>query len=169
MNTNQLKTLVSNYNQLTAYCDALFQRVYRTYNNDMKCSKGCAECCRLETVVPLEAFIIEEYLTQNELEIKNNDPGYCVFLHQKSCQIYPVRPIICRTHGLILYDSEEKTIKRSCELNFLNTDFESASYEHMLDELLISKNLIKLNLAFQQITGKQLNGERVFLKNIINW
>lgn len=82
------------------------------------CTKGCHLCCRQSVnVYTSEAAVIGAYCKENGIEISKEylkkqlmfgwkeiakkDCGWCVFLKNGECSIYPVRPIACRNHFVI--------------------------------------------------------------------
>jgi Fe-S-cluster containining protein len=152
---HQLNQLLENYRNLCRYCDGFFSIILEKYPAEMKCRKGCSTCCELESVTQIEASVIADYLTTQNPVIEPGNSGSCIFLRNGLCQIYPVRPIICRTHGLILYDSEAQNLLSTCSLNFPQTDLNQFEIEDALDSLKITENLIRLNLAFDKINGKR--------------
>lgn len=171
--TTQLSTLFAHYDRLCQYCDALFQQTYQAFPTEMQCQKGCAECCALETVVPLEAAVISVYLDsldpieRNRVFSKNPVSTSCVFLSSTQiCLIYPVRPLICRTHGLpIAYP--DRTDLDACPLNFANIDLTQIDRQYVLDAENITTNLLRLNLAYALLRGDpDRSGERVPLRTI---
>ncbi|GAK58450.1 hypothetical protein U27_05424 [Candidatus Vecturithrix granuli] len=169
----QLSMLLDRYHALCQYCDDLFQRTVQTYRSQIQCAKGCVECCLLETVVPLEASVIAAYLQSTPairgqlcLSDQQQD-SYCVFLNNQVCLIYPVRPIICRTHGLPIRYSEHEGID-VCPLNFNNDDLTEIEEEFVLDADVITTNLLRLNLAFCLLTATaETAGERVSLQSLM--
>lgn len=83
----------------------------------LACARGCSSCCFTElSVSPVEAASIREWLQGQEgfpEEVGEGPaetppgpaslrgPAPCAFLDRSgSCALYPVRPLICRTHGL---------------------------------------------------------------------
>lgn len=84
----------------------------------VSCSKGCHFCCRQNVhVYKAEADVIAEYCREHGIEIPKNyleeqmqygwrelaktEVGWCVFLKNGECSIYPVRPISCRNYFVI--------------------------------------------------------------------
>jgi hypothetical protein len=172
-NKSSLATLVGQYQRLCQYCDDLFAATFHTFRLHIKCAKGCASCCILETVTSLEASMISSYLESSEwasippaFDPAASTSTQCVFLHQNLCLIYPVRPIICRTHGLpILYP--EQGID-TCPLNFSEIDLTSIDPKFLLDADRITQNLMRLNLAFCLIMHQpDIAGDRIPLQHII--
>jgi Fe-S-cluster containining protein len=171
--TSRFSTLITQYKTLGQYCDNAFAATFHAYRAHMHCVKGCASCCLLETVVPLEAYVIDLYLQSlgsSVATFSTKHPEYrgekCVFLDSNACTIYPVRPIICRTHGMpILYPDQEGI--DVCPLNFSQYDFASLDPKHLLDAGVITENLMRLNLAFCIMTGQtETANERIPLHSI---
>jgi uncharacterized protein len=150
----QMTTLISQYQRLCQYCDDLFAATLQAFRTHMCCAPGCATCCVLETVTPLEADIIAGYLASHplaplaELSAGNKpEPGLCVFLEDNRCSIYPVRPIICRTHGMPLRYPAQPGID-ACPLNFTEFNLSTLAPQDVLDTERITHNLMRLNLAY---------------------
>jgi hypothetical protein len=168
-----LNTLLTQYQKLCEYCDKVFAATYEAFRPYIRCSKGCAACCTLETVTPLEAYMIASYLTSlppQTLSVLSNTghhaPDWCIFLDQNECLIYPVRPIICRTHGLPMTYPDQPGI----DICPLNTELDVASIDQrfLLDAEAITMNLMRLNLAFCMLTQQtETAGERVPLHWLI--
>lgn len=175
MNKNSsLSTLITQYQTLCQYCDDMFTATFHAYHPHMQCAKGCASCCLLETVVPLEAFMITSYLKNSAFHYvtAGSDQGNqvetrCVFLNKDICSIYPVRPIICRTHGLPLIYPEKQAIE-TCPLNFTEIDLRSIEKKFLLDVESITVNLLRVNLAFCFLTQQtETAGDRIPLQRLI--
>lgn len=155
-NTVSLNHLITQYQTLCQYCDEFFTRTYETFRSHMRCAKGCASCCMLETVAPLEAFMISEYLkslSDFTLPPPSVESGEipCVFLHDDVCTIYPARPIICRTHGLpLIYPNQQEM--EVCQLNFAEVEITTIDPQYLLDAESITENLMRFNLAFCMLT-----------------
>lgn len=169
----QLSTLLDRYHALCQYCDDLFERAVQAYPTQIQCAKGCAECCLLETVVPLEAAVIAAYLQampalRERLSLTDQPQNpHCVFLSNQVCLIYPVRPIICRTHGLPIRYPEHEGID-VCPLNFNNDTLTELEEEFVLDADVITTNLLRLNLAFCLLTATaKTAGERIALQSLL--
>jgi Fe-S-cluster containining protein len=125
----------------------------------------------LETVAPLEAFMIGEYLKSLpdfELPPPSGASGEipCVFLRDEVCTIYPARPIICRTHGLpLIYPNQQEM--EVCQLNFTDVDITTIEPQYLLNAESITENLMRLNLAFCILTGEpDRAGERIPLDRV---
>lgn len=151
---SMLKQLIENYQILCEYCDSFFDQVFTSYSSSMQCRQYCCDCCELESVTVLEAHVIREYVKKHKLRFPIFNTEHCIFLNDCSCRIYPARPIICRSHGLLLYDSEEEQLSRSCDLNFTTIDPETFDVQFALDTTMITENLMRLNFAYCHITGQ---------------
>jgi uncharacterized protein len=169
-----LNQIFAQYKALCNYCGEFSALVSQKYGQHIQCKKGCADCCSLETVSPLEAQVISEYLkkspalTSENAVVKSSDKkqGKCVFLKDEACAIYPVRPIICRTQGLPMGFSESPSID-VCPLNFTNQPVSSIDKKYVLDAGKIAENLMRLNLAYCMAKGEMdTAGDRIKLSSL---
>lgn len=138
----------------------------------LRCSLACHGCCKPGlTVFPVEAEHIREYLTERPellartLENEKRDPHKgqrCSFLDAKgACLIYPVRPVVCRTHGLPLEIREEERVYRDvCPLNFQEMPLEDLPRGGVL-------NLQLINTLLTLITQNS-HGERFPLREALS-
>jgi Putative zinc- or iron-chelating domain len=85
----------------------------------VQCKKGCAACCHIQVAIsPIEAQAIWEYCQMENIRIDINylrsqatltekshpysPHSACVFLSpDKTCKIYPMRPLNCRKYEVI--------------------------------------------------------------------
>ncbi len=150
-----LEEILYQYQNLIFKVDSLCQKLETHYREHLICKPGCTQCCEVErTVVPLEAYIIEQHLmTLSPQKIKRlrrlhkDDDETCPLLLMDRCVIYPVRPLICRTLGLpILYHEAERAFIDYCRLNFtkLPSDYEFEEKD-VLDMNLFHAELIQLD------------------------
>ena len=168
-NTASLDQLLTSYHTLCKYCDETFAATFTALEAHMRCAKGCASCCILETVTPLEAFVLECFLQQHPVPTPGSQPqdNACIFLHENACAIYAVRPIICRTHGLPLLYPKRGDIE-VCPLNFTDFDLNTLEPTSFLDAEQITDNLMRLNLAFCMLTGQAKHAEeRITLGSLL--
>lgn len=161
------ETLMAQYRTLCGYCDTVFNRALDALRPHIRCARGCSACCVLETVAPLEASVIADYVqTVSRPDNAPDDSSHCVLLHQDTCTIYPARPIICRTHGVpLLYPSSGEI--EICPLNLTRYDVAALPHDLFCDAERIADNLMRLNLAFCMLTGQQdVAGTRIPLKRL---
>ena len=88
------------------------------------CRSGCADCCRNLTVWPVEFAAILEDLRSAGFPTPVFDEGAsCGFLREGLCQIYPFRPLICRTHGLPIAFEHESPEEPEIAVSFCPKNF----------------------------------------------
>ena len=151
-----------NYLDLIGLIDRHNDRVTTAYADELTCRQGCTACCRQDLGVSrVEATSILAWLAQNGLA--DHDPARtphddhpffddlsggdaCAFLTRGGgCGIYPVRPLICRTHGLPI--KLEDGVVDTCPLNFvgrIDVGYTDIPGRDLLD-------LANLNLRFSLI------------------
>lgn len=125
--------LFANYDAFVAKVDAHAERVADRHDAHLRCQRGCTACCRQDlSVSRVEAERIILWLSRHG--VPEADPSLgphddhdlfealsggeaCAFLGPDgACGIYPVRPIICRTHGLPIQLADQS--RDTCPLNF---------------------------------------------------
>ena len=173
-----LQDILDRYTKLCAYCDAFWQSVFKRFPpQECACAAGCSTCCELSSVNYLEAFAIADHCARNpgglsacpsEASPALPAAGPCPFLTDDRCRIYPVRPLICRTHGLLLKsDGFTDHIVASCPFNFTTLDFSRIDPALALDTDAITTNLARLNTAFCMMLGDVAQTqERIALRDL---
>jgi uncharacterized protein len=122
--------------QLIARLDAHAARVTADWGPSLSCRSGCSGCCAPGlTVFAVEAAAIRHWISERGLRPRSSrrsdapalpiddeaNTGACAFLDAAGdCRIYPVRPVVCRTHGLPLavHDEDGGLTGDVCPLNF---------------------------------------------------
>ncbi len=146
------------YFEFIKYADEKISELEKAHRKHISCIKGCSFCCMETTVLPIEFYSILSVLKE-----KNDTPRFtknsCSLLYGSACQIYPLRPLICRTHGLALaYGDDDDPRNKNiffCELNFKHkTPKFNASNSLDMDELNIE--LVRLNENFLKSFGEDL-------------
>ena len=154
--------ILAGYEKLRDYCDRFWKRVVDTYADQCACASGCGICCTLTSVTCLEAAIIADFSRKNKPPPQHAVPGAatpgpegsCPFLMDNRCSIYPARPLICRTHGLLLRNVNiRERIMPSCPYNFATTELADIDDSFALDSEKISINLARLNAAYCMLLG----------------
>lgn len=165
--TDDLLRIVSNYRKLCGYCDLVWEKVKQRFSAEVQCQKGCSACCELQSVNQLEAFLIRMHLETHDLKCSELSPGEdrCPFLFEQSCTIYEARPLICRTHGLVLKSRDFDSPSPSCPDNFKSLPKPELPQDLILDADIVTENLMRLNLAFCICTERDAE-ERISLAKL---
>jgi Fe-S-cluster containining protein len=107
------------------------------------------------TVWPVEFYaILEAMKAANWPKPQLNEDQTCGYLDEEGCcQIYPFRPMICRTHGLPLVSWHEETDPPGygvmfCEQNFTAADDIDFGSDTTLNMDTVNEKLARINIAF---------------------
>jgi Fe-S-cluster containining protein len=178
MASEQTTNPIEEYRRLRSRIDEQVKRLEGFHGTGITCHPGCAACCVILTVFPVEFFAILEdigraRIRQEALVFDRSAP--CGFLNEKKlCRIYRFRPIICRTHGLpvlFLNDSQEEPAWEVsfCELNFHNKTGIEFTDETLLDIETINAGLNRINDQYTSSPpgNKYSARERIPLRNLI--
>ena len=123
-----LDAALAPYRALLARVDQLCARIVAEFSDQLACRAGCAACCTLQGVLPVEAASLA--LAWRELPAAAaavlsarvhaaTGQERCPLLSDDRCPLYAARPIICRTHGLpLLIETADGTRVDRCPLNF---------------------------------------------------
>jgi Fe-S-cluster containining protein len=157
----------SRYQDLVAKVDAKAAEFQQRYRAQLQCKKGCSSCCQPGlTVFSVERLAIREWLEQRpelleKLKQQPENPAACRFLDETgACQIYPVRPIICRTQGLPLsFKVNEQSQRDVCPLNFEKDDVLALPTDGVLNLDLLNTLLVLVD----QVEGGSEAGQRFAL------
>jgi len=123
-----LDAALAPYRALLAQVDQLCDRIVAEFADQLACRAGCAACCTLQGVLPVEAASLAlawrelPAATAAALAVRANTVAgdeRCPLLSDDRCPLYAARPIICRTHGLpLLIEAAGATRVDRCPLNF---------------------------------------------------
>jgi len=126
MPQNTFDTLFKNYTDLVTRVDAHIAKVMETHGAQIACKKGCDDCCRFLNLFPVEAFALSKAFSSlpekdqaQIIEKADQREDQCPLLIDHVCILYPVRPVICRTHGLPIYmEKDGEAMVDFCPQNF---------------------------------------------------
>ncbi len=118
--------------QLRTKVDAHFDRVARTDADAIACAIGCDQCCHVRlSVFSIEAQRIAAALNRlassdpalrGRVRRQADDPTHaakCALLVDGQCVVYDERPMICRSHGvMVVVEDGERTEQTCCPLNY---------------------------------------------------
>ena len=128
--------LLADYRRVLERVDAHAARLEAAWPREFACGPGCSGCCqRSLTVFPVEAASIRAFLASGGalppsegepfvsplVVLEPDEAEPCSFLDGAGrCRIFPVRPVICRSHGLPLAVPDGAGGLRGdcCPLNF---------------------------------------------------
>ncbi|MBK9034372.1 MAG: YkgJ family cysteine cluster protein [Myxococcales bacterium] len=144
---------MADYLALVAKVDAFVGRVEARHGADLACGAGCASCCLVRlTIAGVEADAIAAWLAARTAAERAEiaaaamaaAPGRCAALADDDrCRIYPVRPLVCRSHGvpIRLRRPGEAPVVTACALNFTAHGPAAAAADCVLDQELVSTTL----------------------------
>ena len=143
------------YRQLIADLDSMIGALAGgRFQTVLNCGPGCSDCCTRFSVLPLEAALVSEMLRERTPIRAGAAREKCLLLADDLCQVYEVRPVICRTQGLPLgyIDEEAGTIEVSaCPLNF--ADEYPLGHDDLLYMDQFNRRLAELNLHYCRAAG----------------
>lgn len=157
--------------QLAVKVDAFFERVHSAHGDAMKCGSGCATCCSTRFSVTLvEAANIAAGLvelpdeSQRRLRDRaiSGDKTRCAALGDDDrCEIYELRPLICRSHGAPIRHIAEDAptghrlpIVECCPLNFdAGAALDDVPDEDIFDQTTMSTILGAVDAAYSAEVG----------------
>jgi len=143
---------VTRLEELTRKVDAFFARVALRHGDDMQCASGCSDCCRVRlTITGVEAAAIRAHVTtwpaeqRRALAVTGPDDRCAALDAAGRCRIYPVRPLVCRSHGVpIRLRRGGLPVVEACPRNFTHT---TPDPDCVLDQATLSAVLLAVDLA----------------------
>ena len=123
---------MSRLGELTTKVEAFFARVEARHGDDMQCTTGCSDCCHVRlSVTSVEADAIRTELARwpgarraaLAAHARAAPADRCAALDAGGrCQIYAVRPVVCRSHGAPIRMREASLpVVQACHRNFTRT------------------------------------------------
>lgn len=158
----------ADYERLLDRLDGHAARVQREHAHSFSCAPGCSGCCHRQlSVFPVEAARIGAWIRSEGLAPPASGeasvhpltvlPGStpCALLDEAGrCRVYPVRPVICRTHGLPLAVPDGDGLRGDvCPLNFAEAGLGGLPSTDFLSLSPVNTLLAAIDAAFVQATG----------------
>ena len=160
---------LSDYRRLVERLDAHAGRVTEAWSDAFACAEGCSDCCQRDlSVFAVEAANIRAWLEQHGPVPAGAGSGCALLDERGACRIYPVRPVICRTHGLPLAipDDAGGAVGDVCPLNFdEGRGLSEVPAEDFLSLRTVETLLAAVDLAFTSKEGLP-KGERTALAEL---
>ncbi len=160
------------YRELVAKVDEFLALVKKRYGSLIRCRKGCSHCCAPGFgIFPVEAWAIREGFEslapgarEKLLSRIASQPGQeCEALWEGGCLLYPLRPILCRTHGypLLVQGENAEAVVKYCQFNFFSEKASEVviSGDCVLDLEKLNRALAAVNLAFLKESKRLGQGE----------
>lgn len=158
-------TSIEIYSRFIEKIDQYEAKLLKKYGSDIFCRQGCSSCCILESVFPVEAYVIYQAFLSKEgipWEKSHHKKRECIFLRDGSCSIYSVRPVICRTHGYPVFVDGRVDF---CPENFKGRSSIDSGY--ILDLENLNRALASINMIFsREIDDDFFKRERIPLKAV---
>ncbi len=159
------------YLQVISKVDQTVAQLEAKHSDHLVCKAGCDACCQFNlSFYPVEVAYAAHSLKQREDSEQADILGHlreykqgqadspCPLLVNGCCLLYEARPLLCRTHGLLLDISDspqEQQVERSCELNY--PSLEGIDLSESIRQALLSKLLYQINGLFTQTVGIDAN------------
>jgi uncharacterized protein len=164
-----LDDVLARYSDLLNKVDAFTAGVLRAHRKDIRCQKGCDECCRR----PFSVFAVEahnlkagfdmlstpkQYLILKKLGNYDPEASPCPLLDNGSCMLYAHRPVICRTHGLPIRSDliriNGARLTALCDRNFNSPgSLYGLNEQHILNLDTLNTVLSSINLLYLKEIG----------------
>lgn len=164
--------LLDEYRAVVAKVDAAVATISARAADALACRRGCDSCCAPGlSVLPVEAESIARHLEAHGIAAGMR-ADRCAFLDDDgACRIYPVRPLLCRTHGLALKAAAARpglTIVDDvshCELNYTAR---APAPAEVLDAERLLALLVTVDRRFRSAAGLDDDDGRVPLASLLD-
>lgn len=171
---SEMEDGLDNYRKLIDRVEDRCRSIQDAHADQLRCRPGCASCCLSISIFPVEASHIlqwiretrDPFFTESGREFRFRS-GICPMLHENICRIYPVRPLICRTHGYPMLTRESgEAVVSCCPMNF--TEVSVIPSSALIDLDLLTRTLVAVNRVFLE-TGMETarwSADRISLEDI---
>jgi len=172
------------YRQLILKVNDTVAKLEGLQRDHLQCLSGCSDCCGHSlTFFPIEIAHIADFIADSPADrqqaifdhlsaySQTDQTSPCPMLVNGRCLVYEARPLLCRTHGLMLLIQREDStaaIERSCNLNFLDMDLGAVDASQAINQSLLSTILFQVNGLFCQAVGINLD-ERMSLLQVVEF
>ena len=170
--------LFADYRALLAQLDAFGTRIRARYGNQMRCRRGCADCCQHLSLSSVEGVFIRQALRvlpphkREDLlhHAAHSGEDICPLLREDICLLYAARPVICRTHGLpLLYRTEDGPQVSCCPHNLAAFSAESLPGTDVLNMEVVNTTLAAIDAVFTRTCPSGTpNGRRLLRDWLVN-
>ncbi|GAB4261317.1 YkgJ family cysteine cluster protein [Deferrisoma sp.] len=142
--------------------EGFWRRTREALGEAVRCRPGCDGCCRqVLRLRPVEAGHLVEGLSSlgpQEVALLRRALDApltgCPLLHSGVCLLYEYRPLLCRTHGLLLLRREGGTaVLHHCPENFGNLTGRSVPGALVLDEGRLAAVADALDVRYRREVG----------------
>lgn len=168
--------ILQRYRRLRDSVDRQAERLFAVHSAQIQCRQKCTDCCINLTVWPVEFYAILEELKAAGVKPVFDANAGCGFLKDGLCQLYPFRPIICRTHGLPLVYLDETQDEpvygvTFCEKNFQNADDLAFGADTTLNMDEVNECLARQQTEFSAVVGNEDTDDngRIALARLIDF
>jgi hypothetical protein len=155
-----MSPVIKNYQKLIQAVDRSFKGFKAKFRSHIKCGKGCSSCCTgFSELFRIEAehirygiFKLDKVQLRTIRDSLTGSRSCCMLAGKDECCVYPFRPLICRTQGMVFRGAPVKEITGKgldcCPLNFQGTDLGKIPDSFVLDMEPLEHTLARLNYSF---------------------
>ncbi len=154
------------YRRVLKKVDATVAQLAQAQHEHLVCKEGCDGCCGFRlSFYPIEvahmADVVSSMTTERRTGIVNrmrtlsqdSSQQPCPLLVDGACLAYEARPLLCRSHGLlvrVLSEAGQPSIERSCSLNYTGLSEAELAELAPIDQNLLSSLLYQVNGLFAE-------------------
>jgi len=175
--SDEAEDLLAPWRQVAEKVDTFFDRAARNHADAIACKAGCDGCCQHDLSVTLaEALAALDALSglpatrRAAIAARARDAGPpCALLDGEGrCEVYPGRPLICRSHGLPIREAATDGRASSvgaCELNF-GSGIEGYPKDATVNATLLTAGLTVADMLIARRLDIAQSDQRVGLRDL---